>query len=126
MFELLVQSDNDVTGLLAYALSKQNKRDWLMAFQVAQGRDPNAEEMAAFLLGERLQSRVATYRLSAEKLLQTGEVHKPANNRVGPQPAQPILKQASTWRSIGTMLLLLVAMAVVFRLIAAWMFGTGR
>jgi hypothetical protein len=138
IFELLVQSESDLTGLLAYSLYKQNKRDWLIAFRATHGRDPEAAETEAFILGERLPRRTATYRRLAEDMLQradggkpgllSGLMHQPANDIGGPGPAlQQAAKSPVTWRYIGIMLLMLVAMAVLFRFAASWLFGApGR
>jgi hypothetical protein len=69
IFDKLVTDENDVVGLLAYSLSMQNKRDWLAAFQLEKGRDPQAGEMAAYDIGERIERRLATYRKLAENAL---------------------------------------------------------
>lgn len=66
IFERLVGSDGDVIGLLAYSLSKQNKRDWLAAFRKVKGRDPDAAELDAFDIGETIDRRIGTYRKLAE------------------------------------------------------------
>jgi hypothetical protein len=136
MFELLVQSESDVTGLLAYALYKQNKRDWLIAFQATHGRDPDGAETEAFILGERLPRRTATYRRLAGDLQRRGEdtgpgllsglMQAPANDSRATGPTlQQAAKSPVTWRYIAIMLMMLVAMAVVFRLAGAWLFGTS-
>ena len=69
IFEKLVNSENDVVGLLAYSLSMQNKRDWLFAFQSERGRDPTPAEMTAYDIGERIERRLTTYRKLAENAL---------------------------------------------------------
>jgi hypothetical protein len=66
IFDRLVGSDGDVIGLLAYSLSKQNKRDWLAAFRKIKGRDPDAAELDAFDIGETIDRRIGTYRKLAE------------------------------------------------------------
>jgi hypothetical protein len=137
MFELLVQNESDVTGLLAYALYKQNKRDWLIAFQATHGHDPDVTETGAFILGERLPRRTATYRRLAEDMLRRGDpagsgllkglMQTPANDTTSPGPSlQQAAKSPVTWRYIAIMLLMLVAMAVLFRLAGSWLFGTPR
>jgi hypothetical protein len=138
MFELLVQNESDVTGLLAYALYKQNKRDWLIAFQATHGRDPDVAETEALILGERLPRRTATYRRLAEDLLRRGDtagsnllrglMQSPANDIANPGPGlHQAAKSPVTWRYIAIMLMMLVAMAVLFRLAGAWLFGApGR
>jgi hypothetical protein len=69
VFDKLVHQEEDVIGLLAYSLSMQNKRDWLTAFKQELGRDPNAAELAAYDIGERIERRLATYRKLAEHAL---------------------------------------------------------
>jgi hypothetical protein len=141
MFELLVRDEGDAAGLLAYALYKQNKRDWLIAFQESHGRPPAEGETEAFILGERIERRIGTYRRLAEEMLRKeagarpaqrlsplptqASVQTPANDagRSGmSSPARPKLAWRQAWRPIALMLLGLVAMAVVFRLAGAWLF----
>ncbi|MGL4243172.1 MAG: hypothetical protein ACRCTI_18820, partial [Beijerinckiaceae bacterium] len=69
MFGLLVENDDDVAGLLAYGLYKQNKRDWLLAHRARAGREPTSAELEAFILGERIPRRVTTYRRLALDML---------------------------------------------------------
>ncbi|GLS23392.1 hypothetical protein GCM10007874_64130 [Labrys miyagiensis] len=69
VFERLVQDEEDVVGLLAYSLSMQNKRDWLLAFHKEVGRDPTPAELAAYDIGERIERRLMTYRKLAEHAL---------------------------------------------------------
>jgi hypothetical protein len=142
VFEGLVQGENDIIGLLAYALYKQNKRDWLASFQATVDRAPAAAEIAAYTMGERLPRRVATYRRLAEDMLAAsgkpgGPMMHPANDAgLLPQPVAASGKAASgkglgnnamALRTIGGLLLLVIAMAIVFRLAGTWLFGTpGR
>jgi len=132
MFDLLVETETDVTGLIAYSLTERTMRDWRAAFRAVQRREPNAAELEAFHLGEQLPRRLAAYRHMADDLLQRGRADKggivvPA---LPPQIAMPgapqTLRQAAgspvTWRYIGFMLLLLVVMAIVFRTAASWLF----
>jgi hypothetical protein len=134
IYDLLVQGETDVIGLLAYSLYKQNKRDWLIAFQATHGRDPGGAETDAFILGERIPRRIATYRRLAEDMLDKGHVQgasllsglvsAPANDLGHQRPlGQKANRPTITWRYIGTLLAALVVMAIVFRLAAAWLFG---
>jgi len=64
-----VTPDEDVAGLVAYSLYKQNKRAWLDDFVKATGRMPNEAESRAYIIGENTERRLATYRhLAAETL----------------------------------------------------------
>jgi hypothetical protein len=133
IFELLVQNEQDVAGLLAYALYKQNKRDWLIAFQATTGRQPTDAEVSAFILGERIPRRTSTYRKLAEDMLVRSEgkpgllaglMAQPANDTGGGRPVVIQAKKNMLMvRYIGIMLVLLVIMAVAFRFAATWLFG---
>ena len=41
-----------IAGLVAYSIYKQNKLDWLAAFETAKGRAPNDAELASYIIGE--------------------------------------------------------------------------
>jgi hypothetical protein len=69
IFDALVTPDEDVTGLVAYSLYKQNKRAWLGDFIKATGRTPTEAESRAYIIGENTERRLDTYRhLAAETL----------------------------------------------------------
>ena len=70
VFEMLVSGDKDIIGLVAYSIYKQNKREWLMAFHKARGRDPNENEMAAYIIGDSTPRRLATFRHLAQATLE--------------------------------------------------------
>ena len=69
VFSSLVTGDNDIVGLVAYSIYKQNKLDWLLAFQRATSREPNEQENLAYIVGEATPRRLATYRHLAESTL---------------------------------------------------------
>ena len=69
IFRSLVSDDTDIAGLVAYSIYKQNKLDWLGAFEAATGRAPNDAELAAYIIGEGTPRRIATYRHLAEATL---------------------------------------------------------
>jgi hypothetical protein len=133
MYELLVQGENDVAGLLAYALYKQNKRDWLIGFQATNECSPTTAEVEAFILGERLPRRTATYRSLAEDMLSKGGARSgllnglmaaPANDAHAGRtlPGTAAKSRAISWRYIAFLTAMLVVMAVVFRVAANWLF----
>ncbi len=70
VFTSLVTGDNDLVGLVAYSIYKQNKYDWLLAFSRQQGRPPNEAEAQSYLLGESTPRRLATYRHLAEAMIE--------------------------------------------------------
>jgi hypothetical protein len=105
IFAELVQAEDDLEGLVGYALYKQNKRDWLASFFKTHGRDPTDGEIQSYILGERTQRRLATYRRLAEGLIEKKAIAIAAEQaRSGPvglaAPASPAqrpvaLKEAS-------------------------------
>lgn len=69
IFRQLVKEDSDIAGLVAYSIYKQNKLDWLAAFEQAKGRAPTADEQASYIIGEGTPRRLITYRHLAEAML---------------------------------------------------------
>lgn len=69
VFSSLVRGDGDITGLVAYSIYKQNKLDWLQAFEAAKSRAPDEAEVTAYIIGESTARRLATYRHLAEATL---------------------------------------------------------
>ncbi|MGI3902955.1 MAG: hypothetical protein ACRYGP_18945 [Janthinobacterium lividum] len=69
VFTSLVTADDDIVGLVAYSIYKQNKYDWLQAFGRLEGRMPDAAEAQSYLLGESTARRLATYRHLAQAVL---------------------------------------------------------
>ena len=69
IFSRLVQGDTDIAGLVAYSIYKQNKLDWLAAFETAKARVPDDAELFSYIVGEGTPRRLATYRQLAEATL---------------------------------------------------------
>jgi hypothetical protein len=69
VFTSLVKGDSDISGLVAYSIYKQNKLDWLQAFESIKGRAPDEAELAAYIIGEGTPRRLATYRHLADSTL---------------------------------------------------------
>lgn len=69
VFTSLVKGDDDITGLVAYSVFKQNELDWLNEFRKAKGREPTEAETDAYILGESTPRRLATYRHLADATL---------------------------------------------------------
>jgi hypothetical protein len=69
VFGSLITEDNDIVGLVAYSIYKQNKHDFLVAFARARGREPNEAEVAAYIVGEGTPRRLAIYRHLAQATL---------------------------------------------------------
>ena len=66
LLEKLVYGDNDLVGLVAYAMHEVNRRDWRAAYETTHGRSPSEAEFNAYLVGEQLERRLETYRRLAE------------------------------------------------------------
>ena len=62
IFDALVTPDEDISGLVAYSIYKQNKRAWLDDFIKATGRAPTDAEVRAYIIGESTERRLNTYR----------------------------------------------------------------
>jgi hypothetical protein len=88
VFTSLVREDSDISGLVAYSIYKQNKLDWLQAFEALKGRAPNEAELAAYIIGESTPRRLATYRHLAESTLAGNGpdvgAARPASGRIAP------------------------------------------
>lgn len=69
VFTSLVKGDDDITGLVAYSVFKQNELDWLNEFRKVKGREPTEAETDAYILGESTPRRLATYRHLADATL---------------------------------------------------------
>jgi hypothetical protein len=70
VFTSLVTADDDIVGLVAYSIYKQNKYDWLQAYSRLEGRMPEPAEVHSYLLGESTTRRLATYRHLAQAVLE--------------------------------------------------------
>ena len=57
VFSSLVRGDADITGLVAYSIYKQNKLDWLQAFEAVKSRAPDEAEVSAYIIGESTARR---------------------------------------------------------------------
>lgn len=70
VFTSLVTGDADIVGLVAYSIYKQNKHDWLVAFNKHKSREPSEVEAYSYIVGESTPRRLATYRHLAEATLE--------------------------------------------------------
>jgi hypothetical protein len=70
VFGSLVKGDDDIVGLVAYSIYKQNKHDWLVAFNKAKAREPNEDEAFSYIAGESTVRRLAIYRHLAQATLE--------------------------------------------------------
>ena len=119
IFAELVQAEDDTVGLLAYALYKQNKRDWLASFAKEHGREATEGEVEAYHLGERTPRRVLTYRRLAVDVLakdpggREGEglaVHYPGGSGKGHRGRQAGIADAILSRGWSAALVVILAL----------------
>lgn len=123
VFSSLVTADSDVPGLVAYSLYKQNKHDWLVAFNKARQRQPNDNELGAYIIGESTPRRLSTYRHLADATLEgrgpsgasAPDSFKHRNYAIAARHA-PVGGAASTrnWGVIGLIGLALIAAIGVY------------
>ncbi|MFN3889102.1 MAG: hypothetical protein ACK4MV_01805 [Beijerinckiaceae bacterium] len=108
VFGSLVTEDNDVVGLVAYSIYKQNKHDFLVAFSRAKGREPNETEMAAYTMGESTPRRLAIYRHLAQATLDGRGPDSPSISG-GAKKAPESKSSALNTKLLGLTILLLLA-----------------
>lgn len=72
LFDRFVSDPRDLAGLAAYALHCRARMAFESEFLRQHARAPQAAEMAAFMLGETLPARIATYRAEAEAMRGSG------------------------------------------------------
>jgi hypothetical protein len=122
VFTSLVHADNDIVGLVAYSIYKQNKLDWLLAFQRATGREPSEQENVAYIIGEATPRRLATYRHLAESTLAGSGPDVPsATGKGGDRAAYSYRGKQGTAqnRTTTTIVYVVLAIVVILAIIAA-------
>lgn len=67
----LVQNDNDLIGLIAYSLYKQDKLAFVAEHKKATTAEPNDGQMETFCRSSNLPNRIQAYRDAAAKTLET-------------------------------------------------------
>lgn len=69
-FSLFVSDENDITGLVAFALHERQAREWREEMERACGRPPSDAEIGAHRLGETTPRRILAYRFLAAQHLE--------------------------------------------------------
>jgi hypothetical protein len=116
---LVAPNEEDVSGLIAYSIYKQNKRAWLDDFVKATARAPSEAETRSYIIGESTERRLATYRRLAELTL-SGETMA---GRFGARRSAPTVNSATgaLWA-----LAIIVALAVLGLAIHAGYFNGAK
>jgi len=117
VFAKLVTGDNDIIGLVAYSIYKQNKFDWLQAFSRAKGLEPTDDELTAYIVGEGTARRLATYRHLAHATLEGRGPDVPLNTDqlrpYGSDQRNALERATSSKLSLLVMMALVVVAAII-------------
>jgi hypothetical protein len=119
IFDALVSPDEDVAGLVAYSIYKQNKRAWLDDFIKATGRAPTEAESRAYIIGESTERRLATYRHLAAATL-SGQGPR------SPSPGAGLLKATPIVGALWALVAVIVAVAVLALAVHAGYLGPSK
>lgn len=69
VFDHLVEAADDVIGLIAYALYKQDKRDWMVSWRSRHSAEPTPDQVEAFVNGQMTSAQRERYRAGARQIL---------------------------------------------------------
>jgi hypothetical protein len=70
VFEHLVEGDDDVIGLIAYALYKQDKRTWIVSWkQTHGGAEPTDDQVEAFVKAQMTAAQRERYRAAGRQTI---------------------------------------------------------
>jgi hypothetical protein len=97
--------EENVAGLVAYSIYKQNKRAWLDDFVKKTGRAPSEAETRSYTIGESTERRVSTYRRLAASTLAGDAPSRSARRAKGPMSG---IAAGALWA-----LVIIVALGVV-------------
>ena len=126
VFTSLVKEDGDISGLVAYSIYKQNKLDWLQAFETATGRAPNEAELASYIIGESTPRRLATYRHLADSTLagKGPDIESGASSRFGAHGGTGQGAGLMAPRSVALYAAIAVLFVIIFYLAAHYTVAT--
>lgn len=69
IYEKLVRSEDDLVGLVAYAIYKKHKIEFITRIKEEEGREPNDADCNAFFKASTTQSQLVKYRNDAQTIL---------------------------------------------------------
>jgi hypothetical protein len=69
VYEHLVEAEDDVIGLVAYSIYKQDKRDFLIEWRRRHGGSPAADQLNVFTVGVLTPGQQQRYRSTARNIL---------------------------------------------------------
>jgi hypothetical protein len=65
IYEKLVENSDDINGMIAYALYKRDKIDFIRSFRAKHSRSPTNAELVSFHVSSNTDSRLNAYRIQA-------------------------------------------------------------
>jgi hypothetical protein len=71
VYDHLVASDEDIVGLVDYAIYKQDKRDWIMLWRNKKSTVPGQDELNIYTTAQLSEGQRFRYREMAKNLLAT-------------------------------------------------------
>lgn len=120
IFDALVSPDEDIAGLVAYSIYKQNKRAWLDDFIKATGRSPTEAESRAYIIGESTERRLTTYRHLAAATLSGQGPRAPAPG------GAPMGKHNPVVSALWALVIVIVAAGVLALAVHAGYLGSSK
>jgi len=69
VYDHLVEGEDDVIGLIAYALYKQDKRDWFISWKRSHDAEPTPDHVEAFVNGQMTTAQRERYRAASRQVL---------------------------------------------------------
>lgn len=69
IYEKLVKSEDDLIGLIAYAIYKKHKIEFITSIKEKEGREPTTDECKIFFNASTTESQLAKYRNDAQSIL---------------------------------------------------------
>ena len=69
IYEKLVESEDDLVGLIAYGIYKKHKIEYITRIKEEQKREPTDEECRSFFVASTTSSQLEKYRNQAENML---------------------------------------------------------
>lgn len=69
IYEQLVKSEDDLVGLIAYAIYKKHKIEFITRIKEKEGREPTKDECKIFFNASTTESQLVKYRNDAQSIL---------------------------------------------------------
>lgn len=83
IYKKLVNSEDDLIGLIAYGIYKKHKIEFIEQIQEEYKREPTDEECSSFFISSTTDSQIIKYRNDASSLLSEVVANKYYGRRIG-------------------------------------------